>query len=150
MTKLIRKIAILLTLSALPAAAHHSVYGIMDVSKLVEVRGQFQSADILNPHAWFHFTEVDEHGEPVLDDEGNPVVWSFETPGPGALRRMGVTEDLFSRYGDEIFIIYTSRQRDGANRGLFDLSVFPDGNVLILGNRDDPRFAPILEELGKL
>ncbi len=142
-------LAVAFSFCTFSAQAHHSVYGTFDVGTLVEIQGIFDSADVVNPHAWFHFKQVDESGNVVLNDEGEPVIWSFETPGPGALRRMGVTEELFERYGDQIFTIYSSPQLDGDTRGLFDLSIFPDGNILIMGTRDDPRFKPILEAQGE-
>ncbi len=138
--------SLIFSLGAITANAHHSVYGNFDVGTLVEVYGVFDSADIINPHAWFHFKQVDENGQPVLDENGQQVTWSFETPGPAVLRRMGVTENLFRQYGDQVFKIYTSPQLDGDTRGLFDLSVFPDGNVLIMGSRSDARFRPLLEK----
>lgn len=131
---------------AMPGLAHHSVYGRFDVSKLQKIRGEFDSAELINPHSWFHFYEVDAGGARVLRD-GKPVQWSFETPGPAALRRLGITNKLF-KPGD-VYTIYASPQLDGMPFGLMDITVFPDGNVLVIGNTQDARYAPVLKELGK-
>jgi hypothetical protein len=138
-------VAFLLSMVALAAPAHHSVYGIFDVTRLVEVKGRFTSAEIINPHGWFHFEEVDANGKVKAGADGKPVVWSFETPGPGALRRMGITPALFA-VGDA-YTIYAPPARDGSNKGLFLLVIFPDGRRLFIGNPKDPIFAPFADKL---
>ena len=127
--------------------AHHSVYGRFDVTKLQKTRGEFRDADLINPHAWFHFYEVDAKGARVMKD-GKPVLWSFETPGPAMLRRIGITEKLYQP--GALYTIYYSPQLDGDTKGLFDISVFPDGKVLLIGNKSDPRLQSVLKELGQI
>lgn len=139
-------LTLLFTALTLPAVAHHSVYGVFDVQKLDKVQGEFRDAELVNPHAWFHFYEVDASGARVMKN-GAPVVWSFETPGPSILRRLGITEKLF-QVGSK-YTIYTSPRMDGDSKGLMDITVFPDGKVLVIGNKSDPRYQPVLAELGK-
>jgi hypothetical protein len=137
--------AILVGGGAATAVAHHSVYGNFDVKRLVEVKGRFTGAEMVNPHAWFHFEEVDANGKAKVDKDGKPVVWSFETPGPAALRRVGVTPSLFKQ-GD-VYTVYAPPALDGSTKGLFLLTIFPDGRRLFIGNPKDPIFAPFADKL---
>jgi hypothetical protein len=139
-------LTLLLTAPALPAFPHHSVYGNFDVKKLDKIRGEFRNAELVNPHGWFHFYELDASGARVQKN-GAPVVWSLETPGPSMLRRMGITEKLFQV--GSAYTIYLSPQLGGDTKGLMDITVFPDGKVLVIGNKSDPRYQPVLAELGK-
>lgn len=138
-------VAAVLSMTAVVVQAHHSVYGIFDVKRLIEVRGRYTDADLINPHAWFHFEEVDANGKVKMGADGKPVVWSFETPGPAGLRRMGITPSLFT-VGD-IYTIYAPPALDGSNKGLFLLTIFPDGRRLLIGNPKDPIFAPFADKL---
>jgi Family of unknown function (DUF6152) len=137
--------AVALSMTMVAAHAHHSVYGNFDVKRLVEVKGKYVDADLINPHAWFHFEEVDENGKVKVGADGKPVVWSFETPGPAGLRRMGITPSLFT-VGD-VYTIYAPPALDGSNKGLFLLTIFPDGRRLFMGNPKDPIFAPFADKL---
>jgi hypothetical protein len=135
----------LFALAANLAGAHHSVYGNFDVKRLVEVKGQFVSAEMVNPHAWFHFNEVDASGKLKMGKDGKPITWSFETPGPSALRRVGVTPSLFKQ-GD-VYTVYAPPALDGSTKGLFLLTIFPDGRRLFIGNPKDPIFAPLADKI---
>ena len=138
-------VATLVALGANLAGAHHSVYGNFDVKRLVEVKGQFVGADMVNPHAWFHFNEVDANDKLKMGKDGKPVTWSFETPGPSALRRVGITPSLFKQ-GD-VYTVYAPPALDGSTKGLFLLTIFPDGRRLFIGNPKDPIFAPLADKI---
>ncbi len=138
-------VTVVLFMSAAAIHAHHSVYGIFDVKRLVEVKGKFSSAELINPHGWFHFEAVDANGTVKTGADGKPVLWSFETPGPAALRRMGITPSLFV-VGAQ-YTIYAPPAIDGSNKGLFLLVIFPDGRRLFIGNPKDPIFAPFADKI---
>jgi len=143
------KSAVLTTLFALvsgAATAHHSVYGDFDVKRLVEVKGTFVGADMVNPHSWFKFAEVDSSGNAKMGADGKPVIWQFETPGPAALLRLGITPKLF-KVG-EVYTVYAPPALDGSPKGLFLLTLFPDGKRLFIGNPKDPIFAPLADKIG--
>ncbi len=138
-------VAAVLAMTTLVVHAHHSVYGVFDVKRLVEVKGKYTDAEMINPHGWFHFEEVDAAGKVKVGADGKPVAWSFETPGPSALRRMGITPSLFV-VGD-VYTIYAPPAIDGSNKGLFLLVIFPDGRRLFIGNPKDPIFAQFADKL---
>jgi Family of unknown function (DUF6152) len=138
-------VAVMMSVAAVVAHAHHSVYGIFDVKRLVEVKGKFTHAEMINPHGWFHFEAVDASGKVKTGPDGKPVAWAFETPGPAMLRRMGITPTLFV-VGD-VYTIHAAPALDGSNKGLFLLVIFPDGRRLFIGNPKDPIFAPFADKL---
>src|SRR5215212_1011599 len=72
--------------------AHHSVQNVFDVNKTVAKQGILKDIDWQNPHAWFHFAEIDKDGKPVFDKDGKQVIWSLETTGPNGLRQLGLAD----------------------------------------------------------
>lgn len=116
--------------------AHHGVQNQFDVSYQLEKQGELVRIDWINPHAWFHFAEVDENGDPVLGPDGRQVLWSIETTGPSGLRRNGIADRRLFTEGD----IYTftgnpSRTYDPetgeGETTMFTSSItFPDGRTL--------------------
>ena len=89
-----RKFALLVSFVALGllgsavAQAHHAVQAQFDVTKNVILVGVLKKIDWQNPHAWFHFDELDAAGKPVLDKNGKQVEWMLETTGPNGLRQL--------------------------------------------------------------
>jgi hypothetical protein len=116
--------------------AHHSVQNQFDVSVLLEKRGVLDKVDWINPHAWFHFKEIDKDGKPVLGPDGTQVRWSIETTGPAGLVRAGLADRRLFKEGDIYgFSGYPARTYD-PKTGKGDTSMFtnaitfPDGKTL--------------------
>ena len=112
--------------------AHHSVQNVFDVNKTIAKQGVLKDIDWQNPHAWFHFAEIDKDGKPVLDKDGKQVVWSLETTGPNGLRQLGLADRRMFPLGEKYsFSGYPAR--NGETKA-FTLQVkFPDGRTMTLG-----------------
>src|SRR5262245_45059710 len=83
------------------AFAHHSVQNVFDVNKTIAKQGILMDIDWQNPHAWFHFAEIDKDGKPVLDKDGKQVIWSLETTGPNGLRQLGLADRRLFPVGEK-------------------------------------------------
>lgn len=116
--------------------AHHSVQNQFDVNKSIAKTGILKKIDWINPHAWFHFTEVDAQGKPVLDKDGREITWSVETTGPNGLRQLGIADRRLFPLGEKYnFSGYPDRSGDTK---AFMLQVkFPDGRTMTLGFTDN-------------
>lgn len=112
--------------------AHHSVQNIFDVNKTVVKQGILKDIDWQNPHAWFHFAEIDKDGKPVLDKDGRQVIWSIETTGPNGLRQLGLADRRLFQIGEK-FTFSGYPARNGETKA-FTLQIkFPDGRTMTLG-----------------
>jgi hypothetical protein len=97
--------AVLVTLVALPAAAHHS-HNAYEVTKWTTMEGTVTEIHYLQPHSWVYMEVKDEKG-------GEPLVWALEATGPQGILRNGVTrEDV--KPGDKIKV-RCHLLRDGSN-----------------------------------
>jgi hypothetical protein len=101
-----------------PAFAHHAANAEFDVTQLKEIKGKLVKVDWVNPHAWFHFD--------VANPDGTVTRWSFETGGPTAMRRMGMSGAGMMPVG-EMYTIQYRPARDGGPTGLMSVLIFPDG-----------------------
>ena len=114
------------------ADAHHAVNAQFDVTKSVVITGVLTKVDWQNPHAWFHFAEIDKDGKPVFDKDGKQVIWSLETTGPNGLRQLGLADRRMFPIG-ETFSFSGYPARNGETKA-FTLQVkFPDGRTMTLG-----------------
>ena len=112
--------------------AHHSVQNIFDVNKTIVKQGILKDIDWQNPHAWFHFAEIDKDGKPVLEKDGRQVIWSIETTGPNGLRQLGLADRRLFQIGEK-FTFSGYPARNGETKA-FTLQIkFPDGRTMTLG-----------------
>jgi hypothetical protein len=81
MQKLLTTGALLLGLTSLPVAAHHSA-AMFDDTRLVEVSGVVKEFQYTNPHSWLIID--------VTNDDGSVTTWGFEAEGPSSLMRAGI------------------------------------------------------------
>lgn len=94
----------LLTIAAMPAAAHHSFAAEYDAAKPVTLKGTVTRIEWTNPHARFY---VD-----VKDPDGTVVNWNLELASPNVLVRQGWTRQSL-KIGDEISVTGSSA-KDGS------------------------------------
>ncbi len=112
-----------LTLSALPALAHHSFAAEYDSKALVTVSGVITKVEWTNPHIYFY---VD-----VKDASGNLVNWAVEGYPPNTLKRTGFTRDDL-KVGD-VVTVTAYRAKDSSSRLAGREVTFPDGSKKFAG-----------------
>jgi hypothetical protein len=112
--------AILLTLPAAPALAHHS-FAMFDFNPAhsVVLTGTVKEFDWINPHSWLYIV--------VLNAKGEPEEWSFEMGSPGQLSSRGWSKDAV-KVGDRVTV--TAHPMKDGSRGGSELSVkLPNGTI---------------------
>lgn len=138
-------LAAVIALPSTAGLAHHAVQNQFNTSDegLLQKRGVLRKIDWINPHAWFHFAEVDADGNPVLGPDGRQVVWSIETTGPNGLRRQGIADRrLFEIGANYTFSGYVARTYDqetgeGSTTMFANEIIFPDGRSLGIATFQD-------------
>jgi hypothetical protein len=116
-----------LSLSALPALAHHSAAP-FDPAKTITLSGVVQDFEYTNPHSWL---VID-----VTDSGGKVSTWSFESQGPAFLLRLGIKKSDFLA-GTSVTVT-GHPMRDGTHAASFMQAVRADGKVFGMG-RGGPR-----------
>jgi hypothetical protein len=115
-----------MTLSTLPAVAHHS-FAMFDAEKTKTLEGTVKEFQWTNPHSWILLT--------IDNAQGQPEQWAIEMGGPGALARQGWVPKTLTPGMKVKTTIHPLR--DGNNGGQFMAVTLPDGTLM--GN---PNAAP--------
>ena len=118
-----------LTVSALPALAHHSFAAEYDASKPVNLKGTVTKVEWTNPHARFY---VD-----VKDEKGNVTNWNFELASPNVLSRNGWTRHSLKE-GD-VIEVQGSMAKDGSYLANARTVTLADGRKVFAGSNTDPK-----------
>lgn len=120
-------IAVALSLSAVPAHAHHAFSSEFDGTQPIQLAGAVTRVEWTNPHTYFYLD--------VVDARGKVTNWGVESASPGALSRRGwKREDI--KVGDKI-VVEGYRAKDGANLADGRLVTLPDGRKLYGGSPGD-------------
>ncbi len=77
----------IVTISAVPAFAHHSFAAEYDASKPVTLHGKLTKLSWVNPHGWIYVE--------VPNADHTTTNWAVEFGGPNALLRRGLRETDF-------------------------------------------------------
>lgn len=107
------------------AMAHHS-YAMFDTDKTREADAVVRIFEFTNPHAmlWVY----------INDEQGKPILWGLEAPGPQQLLRNGWGKDSV-KPGDRIKVTLNPL-RSGKNGGNLVRLTLSDGSVLGAGGQD--------------
>jgi hypothetical protein len=100
---------------AAPAAAHHS-FAMYDRSKTETLTGKITRFIPGANHAQILFELVGPDGARVMDEDGAPVIWGFETGPAARIARAGVTVGGFPV--GTIITVNVNPLRDGRTFGV--------------------------------
>lgn len=118
-----------LTVSALPALAHHSFAAEYDASKPVDLKGTVTKVEWTNPHARFYLD--------VKDETGKVTNWNFELASPNVLSRNGWTRHSLKE-GDTVEV-KGAMAKDGSNLANARTVTLADGRKVFAGSNTDPK-----------
>jgi uncharacterized protein DUF6152 len=112
------------SVTAIPARAHHSFPAVFDADSLVTVQGVIAEIKLANPHSWFYID--------VTDATGKVVRWGFEGATPTSLVRSGVKPGTF-KVGDQVTVKGCHARDTSVNIGAAREIVLADGRSFIVG-----------------
>ena len=113
---------LILSATAMPAAAHHSK-AMFDDSKCLTLEGTVRNFEWQYPHSWLWII--------VPTTEGAGDIWAFESMSPSQLVEVDPrwTHDVVA-VGDKVKVKF-SPLKDGRHGGSMNNVTLPDGRVLL-------------------
>lgn len=101
-------------IAAAPAMAHHS-FAMYDRDQTRTLTGKLTRFIPGANHTQFIFQLVDAGGEPMVSEDGEPLLWGVETGSAQALSREGITVESFPL--GTVLTVTLNPLRDGRNFG---------------------------------
>jgi len=125
-------VGIALLCVAAPAAAHHGVANLYDMTKTVTLKGTIVKFEWTNPHnqIWFD----------VKEENGMVTHWVVATEPPQVMLERGWSRRSL-KFGDEI-TAYVFAAKNGAPVGNLQRLVFADGHELVAAPAPGGNAAP--------
>lgn len=120
-------VTVIMTLAPRAAEAHHS-FAMYDRTKSETLTGRLTRFIPGANHAQMIFELVGPDGEAVLGEDGQPVVWGFETARAAAIAQRGVTVRSFPV--GTIITVTVNPLRDGRTFGVLSGGIIRCGMEL--------------------
>jgi hypothetical protein len=122
----------LLTVAAIPVAAHHSFAAEYDSTKPITIHGAVVRVEWTNPHARFYVE--------VKESDGTATTWNLELASPNVLVRQGWTRQSL-HIGDEITVT-GSMAKDGSKMANARNVTLAGGKRVFAGSPGGPEGDP--------
>jgi hypothetical protein len=119
--------AVIMSVVATPATAHHSFATVYDSSKSIELSGTVTKIDWKNPHVYYFID--------VKGPDGKVVNYAVEGGTPNQLFRQGWRKDSL-KIGDTVKVL-AYPARNGSNRVNGRQTTLPSGRRVFSGSPDD-------------
>lgn len=116
---------VLLALTTLPVAAHHSFAAEYDANNQITIVGTITKVEWTNPHTWFY---VD-----VKDPQGQVVNWAIEGGAPTVLYREGWKPNSL-KAGDQVTVTIALAKDKSRKQGNAYQFKLPDGRCVFAGS----------------
>ena len=116
---------VLLALTTLPVAAHHSFAAEYDANNQITIVGTITKVEWTNPHTWFY---VD-----VKDPQGQVVNWAIEGGAPTVLYREG-WKPTSLKVGDQVTVTIALAKDQSRKQGNAYQFKLPDGRCVFAGS----------------
>ncbi len=114
--------AMLTTILAGAAWAHHNMSALYDFNNRVSMTGTLSKFDWRNPHIQLI---VDAKG-----DKDQVEIWTLEGPAPSFFRNRDVSKADFEGAFGKTVTFEASRARDGSHSGLLRVMTLPGGKIV--------------------
>ena len=116
-----------------PVIAHHAFGAEFDKDAPIRLEGEIVRLEWVNPHSWIHLSIVDDSGEQILDEDGEPEVWMVEGGTPNVLLRRGLRRDCLQP-GTTIIVDGYQAKDHSLNRANGRDVTFADGTKIFMGS----------------
>jgi hypothetical protein len=114
-------LAVILAAVGLPAAAHHSVAGVFDISHTLKLTGMVSRVDWINPHTSVYLD---------VKDAGGVTTWRLECLPVAMMRKAGLSKQQLLSEGQTVTVaVHPARNGTPAFGYLLDIK-YADGRHL--------------------
>ena len=117
-----------------PAAAHHSVAGVFDVNRTIQLSGTISRVDWINPHTYIYLE--------VKDAGGAVTTWKLESLPVAMMRKAGISSQDIVGGGQAVRVEANPARTGNAGLGFALKLNYADGRTYQFGRSPDDK--PVL------
>ena len=110
-------------LSGAPTLAHHSITGVYDSTKKIELSGTVSKVDWINPHIYVYLD--------VKDAAGKVQTWKFESIPVAFARKAGLTKERMSAPGQVLKVTGYPARNGTPGLAVMTRVDYPDGTFVL-------------------